>query len=271
MALEVEHLSYTYPKSAQPVLNDVSFTAPDGVVTSLIGANGVGKSTLIKSILGLCPGAGRVRFNGAENAGLSKKVGYMTQQGVLSTTLKVLEVVLLGRMQTLGFRVDGENLDRAWNIIKLLRLEPLAQRPYNTLSGGQQRVVGLAQTLVREPELLLLDEPTANLDMQNELEVMALVRAYTRQRSIATLVTLHDLNAAARFSDKLVLLKDGAVYREGTPVQVITEDAIRAAYGVEAHVHTDRAGRTMLYPLRSVREQSYHFDKEVPDGTTGES
>ncbi|MEA5083193.1 MAG: ABC transporter ATP-binding protein [Lachnospiraceae bacterium] len=265
MALEVRNITCSFPKAQEPTLKDVSFCAPDGLVTSLIGANGVGKSTLLKTIMGLYSSTGTVLFNGIDRATIKpnqlfKYVSYMTQQGASITSLKVLEVVLLGRMHSLHIKVDDAELEKAWSVLKLLKLEHLANRPYCALSGGQQRIVCIAQTIIREPRIFLLDEPTANLDMQNELEVLALIQAYTRQKNITTVLTLHDLNMAARFSDKVILLKDGSVYMDGSPEKVITKEAVCEAYGVQAHIHTDRNGMTMLYPMHSVYQQEYHFN-----------
>ena len=121
-------------------------------------------------------------------------------------------------------------------------------------------MVDVAQTLVRDPDILIMDEPTANLDLVNELQVLELVRAYTHQKNTATLLTLHDLNMASRYSDRLILLKDGVVYREGPPGEVVTEENIRAAYGVSVHVHTSsRTGTPMVLPLAAVQSTEYSF------------
>ena len=125
-------------------------------------------------------------------------------------------------------------------------------------------MVDVAQTLVRDPRILVMDEPTANLDLVNELQVLELVHAYTRQKNTATLLTLHDLNLAARYSDHLVLLKDGKVFKEGPPETVVTEDIIREAYGVEVHVHvSSRTGTPMVLPLEAVRKTEYQFEGDA--------
>lgn len=265
MALEVRNITYCFPKAKEPTIKNVSFCAPDGHITSLIGSNGVGKSTLLKTIMGFYSGTGTVLFNGIDRNTLkphqlSKYVSYMTQQGASNASLKVLEVVLLGRMQTLQIKVNNTELEKAWQVLKLLKIEHLANKPYYALSGGQQRIVCIAQAIIREPQIFLLDEPTANLDMQNQLEVLALIQAYTRQKKITTVLILHDLNMAARFSDKIILLKDGSVYMDGSPEQVITKKAVCKAYGVHAHIHTDKNGLTMLYPIHSIQQQEYNFN-----------
>ena len=265
MSFRVEHLRYTYPKAKEPIIRDISFEAPDGCVTVIIGANGVGKSTLIKSMLGIFNAKGDAWFDGKNRRDLShaelhRLVGYMTQENALLTSLSVLNVVLLGRLGTLNLKIQDEDIEKAVNTLRLLHLEHLTERPFYALSGGQRRMVDVAQTLVRDPKILIMDEPTANLDLVNELQVLELVKAYTHQKNTATLLTLHDLNMAARYGDHLVLLKDGCVFREGSAGEVITEDNIREAYGVEVHVHTSsRTGTPMLLPLTSVRKTEYVF------------
>ncbi len=265
MSFKVEHLQYTYPKAKEPIIRDIGFEVPDGCLTAIIGANGVGKSTLIKTLLGIFKGKGEVWFNGINRREMSHAeihhlVGYMTQENALLTNLSVLNVVLLGRLGTLNLKVQAEDIRKAMQTLSLLHLEELVDRPFYALSGGQRRMVDVAQTLVRDPKILIMDEPTANLDLVNELQVLELVKAYTRQKNTATLLTLHDLNMAARYADRLVLLKDGYVYREGTPADVITEENIREAYGVEVHVHTSsRTGTPMLLPLTAVRKTDYVF------------
>lgn len=265
MSIKVRNLRFSYPRVKEPVLRDVSFDVPDGCITSIIGANGVGKSTLIKSMLGIFKSDGEVLVNDVPREKLPKgelhqHVGYMTQESALLTSLSVLNVVLLGRLGTLNIKVQDEDIEKALSIIDLLHLTPYIERPFYALSGGQRRMVDVAQTLVRDPQVLVMDEPTANLDLVNELQVLELVKAYTRQKNTATLLTLHDLNLAARYSDQLILLMDGYVFRKGRPDSVITEETIREAYGVEVHVHiSSRTGTPMVLPLEAVTKTEYKF------------
>ncbi|MDI9470909.1 MAG: ABC transporter ATP-binding protein [Bacillota bacterium] len=265
MSIKVENLRYSFPRAKRPIIHDISFEVPDGSVSSVIGANGVGKSTLLKTMIGIYKGEGEVWFNNRRRQDLShealyRQIGYMTQENARLSSLSVLDVVLLGRLGTLNIRVQESDIAKALSIIRLLHLEPFIERPYYALSGGQRRIVDVAQTLARDPQVLIMDEPTANLDLVNELQVLELVRAYTRQKNTTTLLTLHDLNLAARYSDHLILLKDGQVFSEGAPEQVITEAAIREAYGVEVHVHiSSRTNTPMVLPLKAVHKTEYVF------------
>ena len=265
MGVRVKNLQYSYPKAKSPVIQNISFEVPNGCITSVIGANGVGKSTLIKSMIGIFKGSGDVWINDVHRNDLSHEelhrlIGYMTQENALLTSLTVLDVVLLGRLGTLNIRVQDEDIEKAVSMMRLLHLDHLQDRPFYALSGGQRRMVDVAQTLVRDPKVLLMDEPTANLDLVNELQVLELVKSYTIQKNTATLLTLHDLNLAARYADRLVLLKGGVVFREGSPGQVITEENIQEAYGVEVHVHiSSKTGTPMVLPLTAVHKTEYIF------------
>ena len=264
MSIKVEHLSYTYPRSDEPVLRDLSFEAHEGKLTVVVGANGTGKSTLIKSILGLNKASGSVMFDGIHRGSFTTKlmfswIGYMTQESAMLTGLNVFNVVLLGRLGTLGIKVADEDIRKVDDILRLLELEQLAERPFYALSGGQRRLVDVAQTLVKDPRILIMDEPTANLDLYNELQVLELVKAYTRQRGSTTLVTLHDLNIAARYADRVILLKDGMLFRDGSPKDVLTEEAIEAAYGVKANVIIDEGGIPVVQTVSTAEAKHYDF------------
>ena len=264
--LRVEGLTYAYPKASENILDQVSFLAECGVVTALIGANGTGKSTLLKTMLDIYHGTGNVFFSDVNRDHMSRKersriVSYMAQENPLMTSLPVLDVVLLGRMETLRLKVSEEDIGQAWKVLELLHLEELAERPFYALSGGQRRMVGIAQTIVKEPQILIMDEPTANLDVQKELEVLELIRAYTKQRNIATFLTLHDLNMAARYADRLILLHDGGIYCSGEPKEGLTEQHIRETYGIYAQVQVDADGIPLIYPVSSVQKQAYCFER----------
>lgn len=262
--LEVQGMSFRYPKGKEPVFENVSFHADAGKVTVLIGPNGAGKTTMLKSILGIHRAAGDVFLFGKPKKDYSPRefssmVSYLTQESTYLSSLSVFEMVLLGKVQTLGIRVSDEALQAVWETLKSLRLEPLSDTPYYALSGGQRKIVNLAQAIVKSPSVLVLDEPTANLDMKNELEVMALIQAYTRSRNVTTLMTLHDLSIAGQFADQIILLKGKHIFAQGTPSQVIREDIIRSAYEVEAEVIQNEDGIPFIGRKKPVQEKSWNF------------
>ena len=261
--VQVKSLSYQYPKAKESTLTDVSFSANAGEVTALIGPNGAGKTTLLKAVVGILRGTGSVSIQGESIHGrsdeiLRREVSYLTQESGLSSDLSVFEVVLMGKVGSLGLRVSEETLEKVWDTLKILHMDRYAQRPYFALSGGQRKIVSIAQAIVKDPKVLILDEPTANLDMQNTLEVMDLVASYTKAMQVTTLVTLHDLNTASRFADQLILLKDGRVYSAGRPGEVLTKDSIRLAYGVNAEVSLE-GGIPHIHPMSSTRKTEFQF------------
>lgn len=259
----VKSISYKYKGQDQKVLNDVSFEAKSGQITGIIGANGVGKSTLLECILGRVNAKGEVIFGGKSDYvanELSAYVGYLTQDNVKIKSLSVFEMVLLGRINDLGLRVDEEHIEKVYKILCAFNIERFAKRNFCELSGGQQRLVSIAQILVKEPEVLILDEPTANLDMQNALEILELIKMYTEQKNVASLIVLHDLNLACRYCDKLVLLNHGKVFKQGTPFDVVTKESIKEAYGVSIHLHLDQK-IPMIHPIYSTRNNKFNFSE----------
>ncbi len=241
--VEVEDVSFGY--GSNYVLKDVSMIALPGEITAVIGPNGAGKTTLLKLIANVIkPKSGRIRFNGVDTTEMNrdeivKIISYLPQENVIPGILTVYEVVLLGRIPYLSWRVDRRDLEITERILSDLGLEKYAKRFANQLSGGERQMVLIAQALVREPKVLLLDEPVSNLDIRNQLEILDLIRAITKQKRITTILILHDLNLAARYADKLVVLNSGRVYACGKPEEVLTPDMLTAVYGVEARVYID--------------------------------
>ena len=242
MTLLVRDVSFSYGKLA--VLDSVSFEARAGEVTAVLGANATGKSTLLKCVSGRLRARGSIALNGTEIAHMSAHdrahaIGAMVQDAGEAARLTVLETVLLGRLHALTLKIDPAEIKRARAVLNRLRIEHLASRFLNELSGGQRRLVMLAQALAGDPKLLLLDEPTANLDLPNELEALRIVREMTAEKKLITLVTLHDLNMASRFADAVVLMRSGRVIRFGTPAEALAPEAIEAAYGVKTRLIPD--------------------------------
>lgn len=255
MDLTVKNIEFGY--RAKKVLHDVNMTAKAGEITAILGANAVGKSTLLKCIMGILHAKGQILVGEEKCRNLfayksADKVSYLTQENAVPALLTVFEVILLGRMSSLSLRIPPEELERVYRVMKDVKIEPLAERMFRQLSGGQRRVVSIAQAIVKEPEILIMDEPTANLDMQNQMEILDLVRRYTKERKTTTLVTLHDLNMAARYADRIVILKDGMVYCQGTPAETLTKEVVRQTYHVESEVTYDRMGIPMVNPLYAV-------------------
>jgi iron complex transport system ATP-binding protein len=251
----------------QIVLSGVSLEVNPGEMVGIIGANGSGKSTLIKAVSGvLSPRAGKIYLNGRELSRLSRQnlarlVAVVPQNPFLPEAFTALEVVLLGRYPHLGlFRYESErDLGIAWEALERTGIGSLAQRRVSQLSGGERQRLIIARALAQEPQVILLDEPTAHLDIQHQLEVMELIQSLV-QEGVAALVALHDFSLAARFCQRLLLLKDGNVWAEGTPEAVLTPENIQAAFGINAVVYPDPfGGRLVVSPFRKrVRGEFCH-------------
>lgn len=253
MSLTVASVSVSY--GSTEVLEPISLTLTGGTVTALIGPNGTGKSSLLKAVAGLIPAAGHVHFGERRNLsarGRNEVVAYMPQDGGVTSSLTVLEVVVLGRLRSLGLRVGPRLLEEAAGVLRQFGVDDLQTRTLEELSGGQRQLVYLAQTLFRDPPVLMLDEPTAALDLNHQLTVLEAVRNHALARSLVTVMALHDLSLAARFADRIVCLSGGRVVADGTPEQVLDTGLIREVYGVESEISRSRDGAMVVTPLRAL-------------------
>ncbi|MGE4045519.1 MAG: ABC transporter ATP-binding protein, partial [Acetobacteraceae bacterium] len=244
--LNVRNLGVRYGRRA--ALQDVCLRCAPGEITAVLGANGSGKSTLLRAAAGLVRHTGTI--TGADGRPpLRACIGYMPQDTNAQAALSVFEVVLLGRLRSLTLRVAKADLTAAEQALTELRIADLAWRRIGELSGGQRQLAFLAQVLAGDPRILLLDEPTSALDIAHQLEVLALLRDATRRRGLTTVAVMHDLNAAARHADHVVLLAAGRLAGAGAPGTVLTQGALRAAFGAEVAVVDGPDGRPVVVPL----------------------
>lgn len=227
-------------------VDGVSLLAEGGEVLALLGPNGSGKSSLLRAIAGLQPHAGRVRREGAG------EVGFLPQDNGARAALTVLETVLLGRLRALGMRVPQAEVARAMAALARLGIDRLAGRMLAELSGGQRQMVFLAQLLAAEPAALLLDEPTSALDLRNQFELLALLRDLARRQGLLVVVAIHDLNAAARFADRIAVLQAGRLVAAGTPGTVLTPALLADVYGLRAEVVTASDGHRYVMPIAAM-------------------
>ncbi len=167
--------------------------------------------------------------------------------------LTVFEAVPLARKHTLSWRVSDEDLKSVAGVLVDLDIEELSTRFLNELSGGQKQMVSIDQALVRDPRVLLMDEPTSSLDLQHQLEVLDLISYLTDERGITTLVALHDLNLAARYAAQFVVMDRGEVYASGNAASVLTPETLKDVYGVNATVYVDNDGIPQITPISSAR------------------
>ncbi len=255
--LEAKEVSFSYPQA--DVLRRVSFTLRRGEVCSVLGNNGAGKSTLLKCLLRLLkPREGVVMVEGTPlsrlgPSDLAKRAGYVPQRSDGYHRLTVFDAVLLGRKPHVRWGVEERDLEMVDSVLHRLGLSHLSLRYTDELSGGEFQKVIIARALAQEPRVLLLDEPTNNLDLRNQTEVMEILRSEAGRGGLSVMVAIHDLNLALRYSDRFIVLKDGAVLRWGGP-EVITPDTIREAYGVEARVER-LADRVLVIPEGCCRRE----------------
>lgn len=237
--MRVEGLNFSYPCGRQ-ILYDISFEAGSGSFLAVLGNNGAGKSTLLKCFDQILrPQSGSVTVDGTELltlplGELARQVAFVTQSAAL-TRMTVYETLLLGRKPYIKWGVSQEDRRMVDDTLRRMGLEGFAMRYLHQLSGGEQQKVLLARALVQQPKLLLLDEPTSNLDLRNQYEVLSLVREVCRERDITAILVIHDLNLALRFCDRFVFLHGGTVFAAGDHT-VVNPENIRAVYGMESVV-----------------------------------
>ena len=246
--MEIKNLSYRYKGSAK-VLKDVSFDIEPGKFLAILGNNGVGKSTLLKCFNHILkPDAGEVVLDGEnllKQSGreVAKKVAFVSQS-VPSTQMTVHDVVMLGRRPYMKWGFTEEDHRIVHDAMHRLDVEDMRGRFLNQLSGGEKQKVMLARALAQQPKVLLLDEPTSALDVQNQYQVLKIVREICHKDNMFAAVVIHDLNLALRFCDRFLLLKDGRVYRHGDR-SILDSAALKDVYGVDAKV-VEIEGRHMV-------------------------
>ncbi len=253
MKITIKDVSFSYGSSL--ILDNLNLAVGDSEILGLVGPNGSGKTTLIKCIDRILKPKGSILLDSMDLASLSrsdiaKQIGYVPQSGSGMMGSTVFETILMGRRPHINWRVSEKDLDIVIEVIELLHLEELAMREFGQLSGGQRQKVLIARALAQEPAVLLLDEPTSNLDMKHQLEVMEIIREMVSKRKISAVMALHDLNLAARFVDKLAVLKNGKIWAAGEPASLLTPEMIRDVYSVEAAVM--QLERPFVIPLRSL-------------------
>lgn len=265
MNIDIQGVTFSYHST--PSLIGVSMKLQEKEVIGLVGPNGSGKTTLIKCINKILePKQGSIMLNGQEVKKMSrldvaKDVGYVPQSSTGNPeALPVFEIVLMGRRPHIDWQSSEKDNEIVWEALKLLNIEHIAMRNFFELSGGEQQRVLIARSLAQEAKVLLLDEPTSNLDIRHQLEVMDLTKKLVTNENLSAAIAIHDLNLASRYCDKVVMMKDGKVYAAGNANRVLTMENIRDVYGIEVEINRS-SSRSIPYiiPIAPLLEYDPSF------------
>jgi len=258
------------------VLDGVTLDVVEGEWLALLGPNGAGKTTLVRALSGTVKHRGRITFGADADASptgplrspreRARRVAVVPQTPVIPPGITAFEYVLLGRTAHQGLRMSASLDDRrrSLGVLQRLDLERFAQRDLATLSGGERQRVVLARALVADAPVLVLDEPTAALDLGHQFEILELLAELQQERGLTVVTTLHDLGVAGQFGDRLAVLHEGRLVAHGTPAEVLTPERIGRWWGVDATCEVDDAGRVDV----SVRRR--RTGGEVPVATAVE-
>ncbi len=250
MKLTIEHITFSY--NGSPVLENVTREIPKGDFAAIVGPNGSGKSTLLRCIDGILkPRKGTVfvenenihHFSRHERA---QTFGYVPQEARNTPPAAVFDTVLMGRKPYIGWRIKERDREITARILRQLDMEEIAMKDVNKLSGGQRQRVFIARALAQQPNILLLDEPTANLDLRHQLEVLQLLRSVSKDK-ITTLVAIHDLNLAAQYCSTFIMLKEGKIFASGGK-EILTRENIENLYNIKVNIFQDN-GNVFFVPV----------------------
>jgi len=263
-SLKVSDLSFGYDNKS--ILKEISLNVRKGKFYGILGPNGSGKSTLLKNVMRyLIPDEGEIYlFNESiknmNRKSVAKKMGFVPQKSEMSMALTVYETILMGRLPHIKSQWEGyTEKDRRIvnNVINSLGLEEFKDRIALSLSGGEFQKVLLARALVQKPEILLLDEPTSNLDMNHAVELMSLIKMMTKNNGLTAVAVLHDLNLAALFCDEVVFLKNNELKYTGCPKAVFKREIIKDIYGLDVYIAECDEGIPYVIP------KCTHMNEEI--------
>ena len=269
-SLAAEHVSFSYKGArgsrSHRVLDDVSARIPGGGLVGILGPNGSGKTTLLRLLGGLLrPSEGRVTLDDADlhtvpRVTLARRIAMVPQETQLAFEYTVLEMATMGRYPHLrAFEIEGPaDIEIAREALRATGTHQLESRLFNTLSGGEKQRVVIAGALAQNPDILLLDEPTASLDLAYQLEIRSILHRLNRTRNLTIIVSTHDLNFAASLCRELILLHQGHVLAAGATASKLEATLIRQLYGVEVDISANpRTGQLMVIPVGRAAESPH--------------
>jgi len=275
--LRAQHLSYSYPKSPFKALNDVNFSICRGEIVGVIGPNGSGKTTLVKSIASILHYEGSIKIAGKEAKYYAKKklariLSVVAQEFLPSYNMSANEIVELGRIPYTGLLGQMTNEDeRAIEMaFESLEISHLRDRMFYSLSGGERQMVYVAKVFAQEPKILVLDEATAHLDIGHTERLLEKIMRLSKENGKTVIATFHDINQAAAFSDRIMIMKDGNIVADGTPENVLKEEIIYKVYGARCTIiHHPKTGRIrVLSDLEGERNFAQQQDTLIRSGNS---
>lgn len=255
MRLSIKNLAFTY--TDLPILKNICMNLNKSEILGIVGPNGSGKSTLIRCIDRILkPHQGSILLDGTETKNMSqmeiaKSLGYVPQNTPRTFPVTVFDTVLMGRRPHLGWNSGEKDREKVVEALERLGIEDLALRDANEISGGEQQRVLIARALAQEAGIFLLDEPTSNLDIRNQLEVMEIMRNLVKEKELSAIIAIHDLNLASKYADRVVMMNKGEIFTAGDPASVFTPQNIAQVYGVESLVEK-KNGTFYIIPQRPV-------------------
>jgi len=253
--LSIHELNFRYKNIN--ALEGVGFKLNKGEILSIVGPNGAGKTTLLKCIVRIVKPEGATILIDGKDASQMKRldlarcVGYVPQNSPSKFPITVFDAVLMGRRPYITWKPSKKDLEVVADLLMSMDLDGLALRDFDQLSGGEKQKVLLARAFAQNPDYLLFDEPTSNLDLRHQMEVMEMISGMVREKGVAAILAMHDLNLASRFSDKILMLKAGKIFCTGEPLQVMTIENIKSVYRVEVTINLSD-GHPYIVPIGQV-------------------
>ena len=257
MILKVDRLNFSY--NSVPILKNITFEVNHGEFLGIVGPNGSGKTTLLRNIDGILkPNEGSILIDNLNQKELTRKeiarlIGYVSQREANIFPTTVFETVLMGRKPHITWTETKEDKKIVAQTLERLNLGDFALRDMNQLSGGERQKVYIARALVQQPKILLLDEPTANLDLRHQIEVLDLLLNTKNEKGVTVIIAIHDLNLALKYCNKLIILDKGTIFNTGGK-EILNKDTIQKVYGVKIKI-IEQEGQKFIVPFENLEKQ----------------